>query len=174
MTPKCFFLFSLFFLITQIACQTKDPEIKQIILPDGEYSLSHYSGAIGASEYYTVESNKIYTKSGDFTCKSRLAGRLIKMGDSIVIPFLHIDDNTQKENCQFLNDKYGGDTFIIHLENIKPYSRPNNSLYKGISGNWYYYQNYPEILKKSGQFTFVTKVENCQDFLNKFVFLIDA
>lgn len=89
-----------------------------------------------------------------------MAGRLIKLGDSIVIPFLHFDDNTQKENCKFLNDKFGGDTFLLHLGNIKPYSRPNNDLYKGISGTWYFYQNYPEILKKSGQFTFETKVEN--------------
>lgn len=123
----------LFFVIIFSQCN-KDSKVEPIVrvLPNGKYYFHLLDG--GWHNYYILD-NKIFNNYRDTICYTREAGYLYQSEDSIIIPFLHVENSSSLSPCDFMNDKYNGDTLIYHLTEITFFTDHYN--HKGIKGEYF-------------------------------------
>jgi hypothetical protein len=133
--------YSLFFcLIIMIhsSCKKKEKPILINVIEDGGYQLKFITDQNSASYYtYKVKSNQfflqyIYINIGDTVCFDRVAGQISSVNDSLQISNLHMMWSSI-DICKFRNDFSGGDFFIFHFSNLKPYV--DNASRKGLMGD---------------------------------------
>ena len=128
---KGFILICLVLNFVQCKKDTTKEEPALSILENGKYYLQLENG--GWHNYY-IMNDKLFNNYRDSICFEREAGRLTWYGDSLVIPYLHVENSGSLSPCDFENDIFQGDTFIFHFSGI--YMFTDNYQKIGLKGRY--------------------------------------
>ncbi|OYU97116.1 MAG: hypothetical protein CFE21_02160 [Bacteroidetes bacterium B1(2017)] len=130
-------ILAVFVFCCLFACKKEDKQKEEkIVLPEGKYNLDSYSlgGRPQFGETFYVKGNNFYCRKNlwpyeDSICFDRVAGVVFEENGEIKIPNLEIYDSYV---CSFYSDRYGKDTFLFHLSEIKKCDKtPFSACYTG-------------------------------------------
>ena len=148
---KTIILFSLLVSFFQCKKESKEKPVEKV-LENGLYVLYYQTsnGGQGWNLYLINENNFFGNYDRRLLCMDRVAGLVERNGDEIEIPYLHWQNSSSINPCNFYSDLYGGDTMVFHFSNIEMFL--DNNLKYGLKGN-IFYNNPSPFWKSNGNFT---------------------